>query len=387
MIVSDARRAANRRNALRSTGPRTEEGKEVARRNALKHGLTAVVDTDDSEDWRERAEDFRLALRPKNEWQAWLSAAIALTSVRLDRAAWVERRLRGEACWRAWACWDEDQRLEVERLAEKLAHSPARVVAELRRSPYGCGWLIDRWAMLANVADRQPWTPEQATLANNLLGTPLEVRDDAPEQIIDADGRSALPLRPQAEVAREMIADLAALRDRMAEADEVARSLARADRNDAGTPDLKRLRRYERDLEKRLQWYVEQFHAAAPPTIIQPEAFSPLDPFLRPSRDAPAEVPPAPAPVAPRRNEPIPIASIAETNPFLPPIGRTILPEPQSQPGPIGLPLSFSAHWEPKPTGRGQSNPSKRRPDLKKLAARISTFRIWGYGEGTAGQR
>jgi hypothetical protein len=32
---------ANRRNALKSTGPRTEAGKEVSRRNAMRHGLTA----------------------------------------------------------------------------------------------------------------------------------------------------------------------------------------------------------------------------------------------------------------------------------------------------------------------------------------------------------
>ena len=32
---------ANRRNALRSTGPRTEEGKRSSRANAYRHGLTA----------------------------------------------------------------------------------------------------------------------------------------------------------------------------------------------------------------------------------------------------------------------------------------------------------------------------------------------------------
>jgi hypothetical protein len=46
---------ANRRNALRSTGPRTEEGKRQSRSNALRHGLTAetvIEGLEDSEDYR-----------------------------------------------------------------------------------------------------------------------------------------------------------------------------------------------------------------------------------------------------------------------------------------------------------------------------------------------
>jgi hypothetical protein len=46
---------ANRLNALKSTGPRTEDGKRMSRRNALRHGLTAetVIDgLEDSEDYR-----------------------------------------------------------------------------------------------------------------------------------------------------------------------------------------------------------------------------------------------------------------------------------------------------------------------------------------------
>jgi hypothetical protein len=46
---------ANRLNALKSTGPRTQEGKRISRRNTLRHGLTAetVIDgLEDGEDYR-----------------------------------------------------------------------------------------------------------------------------------------------------------------------------------------------------------------------------------------------------------------------------------------------------------------------------------------------
>jgi hypothetical protein len=47
---------ANRRNALNSTGPRTEAGKQQSRRNAVRHGLTAetvIGVLEDAEDYRQ----------------------------------------------------------------------------------------------------------------------------------------------------------------------------------------------------------------------------------------------------------------------------------------------------------------------------------------------
>jgi hypothetical protein len=41
-MISERKLAANRRNALKSTGPRTEAGKRICSMNGLKHGLRAT---------------------------------------------------------------------------------------------------------------------------------------------------------------------------------------------------------------------------------------------------------------------------------------------------------------------------------------------------------
>src|SRR5271165_5966569 len=54
-MTSSQQIEANRRNALSSTGPKTEDGKRRSRRNAVRHGLTAetvVVALEDIEDYR-----------------------------------------------------------------------------------------------------------------------------------------------------------------------------------------------------------------------------------------------------------------------------------------------------------------------------------------------
>ena len=56
--VSDRKRAANRANAKRSTGPRTEAGKRRVRQNAVKHGLAAQDIIVIAGDYRESEEDF-----------------------------------------------------------------------------------------------------------------------------------------------------------------------------------------------------------------------------------------------------------------------------------------------------------------------------------------
>jgi len=54
-MTSQARVSANRRNATKSTGPRTLEGKAIVAQNAIKHGLLARQDLITGEDPQEFA--------------------------------------------------------------------------------------------------------------------------------------------------------------------------------------------------------------------------------------------------------------------------------------------------------------------------------------------
>jgi len=87
---------ANRRNALKSTGPKTEAGKEQSRRNAVRHGLTAetvIGLLEDAEDYRQ----FETAVIADYDAQAAVERELVLrlASVlwRLRRAATMETGL------------------------------------------------------------------------------------------------------------------------------------------------------------------------------------------------------------------------------------------------------------------------------------------------------
>src|SRR3954470_10857916 len=86
MKVSEARILANRKNAQKSTGPKTPEGKEKSRLNALKHGLcSSAVAPEDALAVRTRMDDYFGTLRPQNHFHCWLVTQIALLSLRIDR--------------------------------------------------------------------------------------------------------------------------------------------------------------------------------------------------------------------------------------------------------------------------------------------------------------
>jgi hypothetical protein len=88
--------AANRRNALRSTGPRTVRGKSISRINALKHGLSAEPVVLFDEEVTEFERFFRKwmgACKPQGFVERQLVERIAICAWRLRRVYRIETGL------------------------------------------------------------------------------------------------------------------------------------------------------------------------------------------------------------------------------------------------------------------------------------------------------
>jgi hypothetical protein len=90
------RRATNRANSLRSTGPRTESGKQRSSQNALRHGLTArtaVLPTEDPEAYQRHIQQFLDEYAPTTPTETQLVHEIANTAWRLNRIPFLEAEL------------------------------------------------------------------------------------------------------------------------------------------------------------------------------------------------------------------------------------------------------------------------------------------------------
>src|SRR5579864_3471766 len=90
------RAAINRANAQKSTGPRTEAGKQRTRLNALRHGLTGqtiVLPAEDHSAYQRHSQSFLDEYQPKEATETQLVQSLIDTSWRMNRAAAVETNL------------------------------------------------------------------------------------------------------------------------------------------------------------------------------------------------------------------------------------------------------------------------------------------------------
>jgi len=88
--------AANRYNALKSTGPRTEDGKLRSRQNAMRHGLTAetvIAAIENAADYRALEHALLAEYRPRSVTERELVLRLASVLWRLRRSTGIETGL------------------------------------------------------------------------------------------------------------------------------------------------------------------------------------------------------------------------------------------------------------------------------------------------------
>jgi hypothetical protein len=172
---------ANRLNALKSTGPRTLEGKAISRANAVKHGLAADVLVSDS---IKDALDARLAewddhYKPDTPDKCFaLGAAVACT-FRIEECQANLEAIAGEHCSRARRTWDLDRAADAAILLGKLAKRPEVILPQLEASKHGVELLLTLWGRLSLSLESKGgvWSAEEVATAFDLCGVPSQLRD------------------------------------------------------------------------------------------------------------------------------------------------------------------------------------------------------------------
>jgi len=281
-MATPAQIAANQANAAKSTGPKTAEGKDASRRNALKHGLAAeklVLPEQEAEVIAARIAAWTPSLQPKDEHDSWLVEEVVVNSVRIDRCFIHETALRTRAAERASLCWEVDRECEAEELGERLAKSPAKVLRSLRRTRQGCAWLISRWEGLGRILEAKgDWDGPQKRLALDLLGTPKEFREGPTP--LDGDRRALL---------RDQLAELDALKaGSLDELDEHDRADAEIGLGAAVDKAIELSRRYEAACVRRLHRALNQLRSGRKTAHSAPQRSAPA-PAPEPDRVAQAE--------------------------------------------------------------------------------------------------
>jgi hypothetical protein len=149
-MATPAQIAANRRNALKSTGPRTAAGKAASSRNALRHGLAAraaVVPGEEPADLARFRAELVTALAPRDAREEWLAEAAVEAAWRLRRVWRAEAALFNRHGGCARSCLDGLLILQrYETAANRRFH---RAIAMLER-----GRTLERVATRQNRPDK-----------------------------------------------------------------------------------------------------------------------------------------------------------------------------------------------------------------------------------------
>lgn len=195
-MISEKRLAANRQNAQRSTGPRTEEGKAVSRQNSLKHGMTGdgiVLTTQDAEAVEMKHMQFEDWVVPQNPIERELVGRMALASVRMERSRRADAARLEKRTVAVDHTYDQAGLERRQEAVELFANDCTRGYEMLTSFMRGCYWLRDQWKALKGVLDeRGSWNDEERDLAQRLSGPDAGLRQELEQ--ITGDSAEALAL-------------------------------------------------------------------------------------------------------------------------------------------------------------------------------------------------
>jgi hypothetical protein len=180
---------ANRLNALKSTGPKTEAGKARSRRNGLRHGLASLVlvPDEDQATYDAAMARWKREAGPDNVVEEMLIRRAAVGSVQIDRIEKARQQTRQKAARDAVEQWERSMQARARRKAQDLAKDPSNVVDDLEASAFGCEWLIRQWQGLdAPLRVGKPWDQRTVGRAQLLLGLP----EGSPGPVADPELRT-----------------------------------------------------------------------------------------------------------------------------------------------------------------------------------------------------
>jgi len=108
--LSPRKLAAHRANALKSTGPRTPEGKEIARQNALRHGFFSCDVVNALLDGPDRLEEFNSMLDALLREYDPQTVRERILIDEVAACCWRIRRILRYECRETWSDDDKDRR-------------------------------------------------------------------------------------------------------------------------------------------------------------------------------------------------------------------------------------------------------------------------------------
>jgi len=157
-VSSEARILANRLNAQKSTGPKTDRGKERSRANAVKHGLTGeglALPVEDAAEVERRFLAIQEEMAPKTVIGSFLAHKVALMTVRSQRAARQESAVLSTKIRRAASDFDEARNADADHLLGWIQSEPISYRRKLLATPEGVDRLIDALVALRDDLENQ----------------------------------------------------------------------------------------------------------------------------------------------------------------------------------------------------------------------------------------